>query len=155
MTDEHFKYEWDDECNCDCSIITYDSLISRLEEQLEYNNGFAKQDAQNALDFIIWQKEEHDKLLQKLQQAKSEALMHAFSKFAAHSDYHGGMILCQLKCMAEGKETIPAKPIDIKELKSEAIKEFAERLKNTNNTMDKRIISVERIDNLVKEMTKE
>lgn len=39
--------------------------------------------------------------------------------------------------------------------RAEAIKDFAERLKNTNSTMDKRIISVERIDNLVKEMTKE
>ena len=33
-----------------------------------------------------------------------------------------------------------------------AIKEFAERLKTTNGTMDKRIVSVERIDNLVREM---
>ena len=74
MTGEQFKYEWDDECNCDCSIITYDSLIERLEEQLEYNNGFAKQDAQNALKFIVWQKEERDRLLQKLQQLKSEAI---------------------------------------------------------------------------------
>lgn len=74
MTDEQFKYEYDDECNCDCSIITYDSLISRLEEQLEYNNGFAKQDAQNALNFIVWQKEEHYRLLQKMQQLKSEAI---------------------------------------------------------------------------------
>lgn len=38
-------------------------------------------------------------------------------------------------------------------IKSEAIKEFAERLKNTNSTMDKRIIPTERIDKLVKEMT--
>ena len=37
-------------------------------------------------------------------------------------------------------------------IKAEAIKEFAERLKTTNGTMDKRIVSVERIDNLVKEM---
>ena len=44
---------------------------------------------------------------------------------------------------------------EIEICKSEAIKKFAERLKNTNSTMDKRIISVERIDNLVKEMTEE
>lgn len=43
----------------------------------------------------------------------------------------------------------------VKAERREAIKEFAERLKNTNSTMDKRIISVERIDNLVKEMTEE
>ena len=40
----------------------------------------------------------------------------------------------------------------MKVIRLQAIKEFAERLKNTNNTMDKRIISVERVDNLVKEM---
>lgn len=39
------------------------------------------------------------------------------------------------------------------EIKSEAIKEFAERLKEINSTMDKRIIPVERIDDLVREMT--
>ena len=42
---------------------------------------------------------------------------------------------------------------NLRSSKSETIKDFAERLKNTNSTMDKRIISVERIDNLVKEMT--
>lgn len=36
--------------------------------------------------------------------------------------------------------------------RAESIREFAERLKTTNGTMDKRIVSVERIDNLVKEM---
>ena len=41
----------------------------------------------------------------------------------------------------------------LQQTQSEAIKEFAERLKNTNSTMDKRIISVERIDSLVKEIT--
>ena len=58
-----------------------------------------------------------------------------------------------LMCMADGKETKSAKPIDINEIKSEAVKEFAEKLKNRNTTMDKRIISVEIVDNLVKEMT--
>ena len=40
-----------------------------------------------------------------------------------------------------------------KQAKSEAVKEFAERLKEINSTMDKRIIPVERIDDLVREMT--
>lgn len=57
--------------------------------------------------------------------------------------------------MVEGKETKSAIPIDMNRIKSEAIKKFAERLKNTNNTMDKRIIPTERIDKLVKEMTEE
>ena len=42
---------------------------------------------------------------------KKKALMQAFSKFSGHSDYHGDTILCSLKCMAEGKEVSPAKPI--------------------------------------------
>ena len=51
--------------------------------------------------------EENERLLR---QAKSEALIHASSKFAGHSDYHGDTILCQLICLAEGKETKSAKP---------------------------------------------
>ncbi len=43
------------------------------DEQIEHNNGFAKEDARNVLKFIVWQKAEHDRLLQKLQQSKSEA----------------------------------------------------------------------------------
>ena len=97
-------------------------------------------------------KAENERLLQKLQQAKSEALMHAFSKFAGHSDYHGDTILCQLTCMAEGKETKSAIPIDMNQIKSEAIKEFAhlviDRSKNG-------VICVSDVPDLVKEMTEE
>ena len=108
-------------------------------------------------------KAENKWLLQKLQQAKSEALMHAFSKFAGHSDYHGDTILCQLTCMAEGKETKSAIPIDMNQIKSEAIKEFAERLKRTSIGLeigdDKKlkmtVVSTAAIDDLVKEMTEE
>lgn len=93
-------------------------------------------------------------------QAKSEALMHAFSKFAGHSDYHGDTILCQLTCMAEGEETKSATPIDMNKIKSKAIKEFAERLKEhsfvDNLSLDgKETVYVDDIDNLVKEMTEE
>ena len=73
---------------------------------------------------------DNERLLQKLQQAKSEALMHAFSKFAGHSDYHGDTILCQLACMAEGKETKSAIPIDMNQIKSEAIKELWNKLQD-------------------------
>ena len=105
-------------------------------------------------------KAENERLLQKLQQAKSEALMHAFSKFAGHSDYHGDTILCQLTCMAEGKETKSAIPIDMNQIKSKAIKEFAERLKKhsfvDNLSLDgKETVYVDDIDNLVKEMTED
>lgn len=42
----------------------------------------------------------------------------------------------------------------LEKIKSEAYKEFAERLKTANSTMDKRIISVERVDNTLKELTR-
>ena len=105
-------------------------------------------------------REEYNRLLlQKLQQAKSEALMHAFSKFAGHSDYHGDTILCQLACMAEGKETKSAIPIDMNQIRPKAIKEFAERLKgypiveNESKEIAYLFVEVRDIDNLVKEMT--
>ena len=114
-------------------------------------------------DLINRQKAEIERLLQKLQQAKSEALMHAFSKFAGHSDYHGDTILCQLTCMAEGKETKSATPIDMNKIKSKAIKEFVERVKETSIGLeigdDKKlkmtVVSTAAIDNLVKEMTED
>lgn len=109
--------------------------------------------------------EENERLLR---QAKSEALIHASSKFAGHSDYHGDTILCQLICLAEGKETKSAKPIDINKIKLEAIKEFAERLKikvkmyNSEEAEEGDLIddlllvgeTIEIIDDLVKEMKK-
>lgn len=72
VDDNEIKYEWDDEC--DCNTIIYDSLIERLEEQLEYNGGFGNRDAKDALKCIKWQKEEHDRLLQKLQQVRVETI---------------------------------------------------------------------------------
>lgn len=72
IDNNEIKYEWDDEC--DCNTIIYDSLIERLEEQLEHNGGFGNEDAKDALKCIKWQKEEHDRLLQKLQQVKSEII---------------------------------------------------------------------------------
>ena len=105
-------------------------------------------------------REEYNRLLlQKLQQAKSEALMHAFSKFAGHSDYHGDTILCQLACMAEGKETKSAIPIDMNQIRTKAIKEFAEQLKETAYSYSdisgyrSTVVDADSIDNLVKEMT--
>lgn len=59
-----------------------------------------------------------------------------------------------LMCMADGKETKSAKPIDINEIKSGAIKEFADRLKE-ECLVDRgyEILHEGTIDNLVKEMT--
>lgn len=105
-------------------------------------------------------KAENERLLQKLQQAKSEALMHAFSKFAGHSDYHGDTILCQLTCMAEGKETKSATPIDMNKIKSEAIKEFAEKLTDKISVYSKYvdvdgIVILNRIFRMIEDIEKE
>lgn len=64
-----------------------------------------------------------------------------------------------LMCIAEGKETKSAIPIDINQIKSEVIKEFAEQLKGyaigENGSKEKAyfFVEVQDIDNLVKEMT--
>ena len=133
-----------------------------LSKEKAYNNEyFLRKEIEDELKD---HKAEDEKLLQKLQQAKYEALMHAFSKFAGHSDYHGDTILCQLRCLAEGKETKTAKPIDTNQLKSETIKEFAERaetlvlpllLPATLQERDRVYRCLNIIDNLVKEMTEE
>lgn len=72
VDNNEIKYKWDD--TCDCNTIIYSSLIERLEEQLEYNGGFGNRDAKDALQCIKWQKEEYDRLLQKLQQARVETI---------------------------------------------------------------------------------
>lgn len=129
-----------------------------IDKQLDEEPAMSVEFAENIIDLIKRQKAENERLLQKLQQAKSEALMHAFTKFAGHSDYHGDTILCQLACMAEGKETKSAIPIDMNQIRTEAIIDYAERLKRysfvDNLSLDgKETVYVDDIDRLVKEMT--
>ena len=76
------------------------------------------------------QKLEIERLESELSNTRRKALLEASSKFAGHSNYHGDTILCKLICMAEGKEVGIATPLDMSEMKAEAYKEFAERLKN-------------------------
>ena len=116
-----------------------------------------------ALDLINRQKAEIKRLKSELSNTRRKALLEAASKFAGHSNYHGDTILCKLICMAEGKDVGIAKPLDISEIKAEAYKEFAERLKNKIKTecnpygaptfdYDTSIKILNFIDNLVKEM---
>ena len=117
--------------------------------------------ANAALDIINHQKLEVESLKSELSNTRRKALLEAASKFAGHSNYHGDTILCKLICMAEGKDVGIAKPLDISEIKAEAYKEFAERLKkdlfykcgdiNYSETCDLRNL----IDNLLKEMVGE
>lgn len=116
--------------------------------------------AKDALELIYRQKAEIERLHDEVSKTRRKALLEASSKFAGHSDYHGDTILCKLICMAEGKEVEIAKPLDKSEIKSEAIKEFAERLKAIYD--DKRydrpnahtliLFLFNNIDSLVKEM---
>lgn len=114
--------------------------------------------ANAALDIINHQKLEIESLKSELSNTRRKALLEAASKFAGHSNYHGDTILCKLICMAEGKDVGIAKPLDISEIKAEAIKEFAERLKEKsfqsfgNYGITRDVVEVCDIDNLVKEM---
>ena len=108
--------------------------------------------ADAALDLINRQKSE-------LSNTRRKALLEAASKFAGHSNYHGDTILCKLICMAEGKDVGIAKPLDISEMKAEAVKEFADKLKEriykggVHPTVENEFMCD--IDNLLKEMVGE
>lgn len=122
--------------------------------------------ANAALDIINHQKLEIESLKSELSNTRRKALLEAASKFAGHSNYHGDTILCKLICMAEGKDVGIAKPLDISEIKAEAYKEFAERLKNKIKTecnpygkptfdYDTSIAIMRYVDNLVEGMASE
>lgn len=108
----------------------------------------------NSLDIINSQQAEIERLKDEVSKARRKALLEASSKFAGHSDYHGDTIFCKLICMSEGKEVGIAKPLDKSKIKSEAIEEFANRLKDKSLTKwdYHEAVDVEEIDNLVKEM---
>lgn len=115
-----------------------------------------------ALDLINHQKLEVESLKSELSNTRRKALLEAASKFAGHSNYHGDTILCKLICMAEGKDVGIAKPLDISEIKAEAYKEFAEKLKLHSYIMSDEsqtgiinrysVVTVNQIDNILKEM---
>ena len=64
-------------------------------------------------------------------EVERRVLQKAASKFSGHSDYHGDTILCQLICMAEGKETKQATPIPYRsmtDIESEVAREIFEEI---------------------------
>lgn len=108
-----------------------------------------------ALDFIARQQAEIERLKDEVSKTRRKALLEAKSKFAGHSDYHGDTILCKLICMAEGKEVEIATPLDKSEIKSEAIKEFVEKLHDKahySEDFNEMAVYCFDIDNLLKEM---
>ena len=101
----------------------------------------------SALNLINRLQAENERLKGEVSNARRKALLEAKGKFAGHSDYHGDTILCKLICMAEGKEVGSAKPLDKSEIKSEAYKEFANRIEK-----EVLISGTVEIHNLLKEM---
>lgn len=109
----------------------------------------------DALELIYRQQAEIERLHDEVSKTRRKALLEASSKFAGHSDYHGDTILCKLICMAEGKEVEIAKPLDKSEIKSEAVKEFAEKLHDKahySEDFNEMAVYCFDIDNLLKEM---
>lgn len=114
-----------------------------------------KEIIKNAFDLITRQQAEVERLKDEVSKARRKALLEASSKFAGHSDYHGDTILCKLICMSEGKEVGIAKPLDKSKIKSEAVREFADRVKMAfYYKFDEQLtlMIANKIDNLVKEM---
>lgn len=115
----------------------------------------AREVVKNAFDLINRQQAEIERLKDEVSKARRKALLEASSKFAGHSDYHGNTILCKLICMSEGKEVGIAKPLDKSTIKSEAVREFADRVKMAfYYKFDEQLtlMIANKIDNLVKEM---
>lgn len=115
----------------------------------------AREVVKNAFDLINRQQAEIERLKDEVSKTRRKALLEASSKFAGHSDYHGDTILCKLICMAEGKEVEIAKPLDKSKIKSEAVREFADRVKMAfYYKFDEQLtlMIANKIDNLVKEM---
>lgn len=112
------------------------------------------------LDLINRQKSEIERLKSELSNTRRKALLEASSKFAGHSNYHGDTILCKLICMAEGQEVGIAIPLDMSEMKANAYKEFAERIReccdlNNDLSADAWLSVTADINCVLKEMTGE
>lgn len=137
--------------------MTDKEIIKRLERCVKRGN--RNYDTDIVLDLINRQKSEIERLKSELSNTRRKALLEAASKFAGHSNYHGDTILCKLICMAEGKDVGIAKPLDISEMKAEAVKEFADKLKEriynggVHPTVEDELMCD--IDNLLKEMVGE
>lgn len=89
------------------------------------------------------------------------------SHIAGHSDYHGDNILSAIYVLAEGREIKDVKYLNIEEIKQQAVREFAEKLKDflkgaeiyfyngeEEGIWDSEALE-EKIDELVKEICKE
>ncbi len=96
----------------------------------------------NAIDLIKRQRAEIEELSEVLSgsgincaeikaKAIKEFAQKLFQKFAGHNYYHGDVVLTIIICLAEGQEVKSAEPINICDIKTEAIVRFAERLKDS------------------------
>ena len=123
------------------------SIINRLQDERE-----ALINGQETLQKTIVEQKAEIERLKKGRLINADEL---FAKFAGHSDYHGDTILCVIEAMSEGKFVDVARPLDTDKIKTEAIKEFWDRLKKEKVTHKNlgEMVYVEDGDNLVKELT--
>lgn len=138
--------------------LTDEEIIKRLERCVKRGN--RNYDTDIVLDLINRQKSEIERLKSELSNTRRKALLEASSKFAGHSNYHGDTILCKLICMAEGQEVGIAIPLDMSEMKANAYKEFAERIReccdlNNDLSADAWLSVTTDIDCVLKEMVGE
>lgn len=117
-------------------------LINRLHAEIAMSQrriSTLEKLAEHRKKAVFERVEKNLKLRKELETAKAEALKEAASKFAGHSDYHGDTILCTLYCMAEGKEVGNAKPLDTNKIKTEAYKEFGNKLEKAFSKTENQI----------------
>ena len=139
--------------NADDVIMHYKAkseLVDEQQAEIERLRNIVKAD-------LLTAKEDFKLSLSDITKIRAEAIKEfadeLFTKFAGHSDYHGDTIHCIIQCMAEGKTVDVAEPLDTSKIKSEAIKEFAEKLKENMQWCDIMTTATHAIiDNLVKEM---
>lgn len=75
------------------------------------------------------------------------------SHIAGHSDYHGDNILSAIRVLAEGREIKDVKYLNISAIRQQAVKEFAEKLKEQMELNGYRSPLHNRIiDNLITEL---
>lgn len=101
-------------CISQLNVATID-LIKRQQAKIEELSGVLSDSSINCAEIKA--------------KAIKEFAEKLFQKFAGHSYYHGDVVLTIIICLAEGQEVKSAEPINICDIKTEAIARFAERLK--------------------------
>lgn len=110
-------------------INRYEAKIAELTEE----NNRQQAEIERLTEFL------DDKCDRCIEKERTEAVNEFANElcrvFAGHSDYHGDTILTKIACLREGKPINCAEPIDTNNMKTEAVKEFAEEFKTSAKGM--------------------